>query len=240
MRELFLNNKRGPRLERKELRANEAKELRTSSRKPLRRVREPRVGSAVPTRVLLFNKPYDVLSQFTQDHSDQRTLAEFNLPKDVYAAGRLDRDSEGLLLLTNDGGLIKRLLDPGYGHERAYLVQVEGAIDDEALQRLREGIAIGDFVTKPAAAHRIESPEIPDRVPPIRVRKSIPTSWLRLTLTQGKNRQVRRMTAAVGFPTLRLIRESIGGLTLRDLQPGEYRELSETEIKKLKLALQLL
>jgi 23S rRNA pseudouridine2457 synthase len=181
------------------------------------------------------NKPYDVLSQFTQDHPEQRTLAEFDLPKDIYAAGRLDRDSEGLLLLTNDGPLIKRLLDPEHGHERVYLVQVEGEIRDDALNKLRNGVTIGEYKTKPAEVARIEAPDLEDRVPPIRMRKHIPASWIRLTLKEGKNRQVRRMTAAVGFPTLRLIRESIGELTLEGLRPGEFRELSETEIKKLKL-----
>jgi 23S rRNA pseudouridine2457 synthase len=188
-----------------------------------------------PTRVILLNKPYDVLSQFTQDHPGQRTLAEFDLPKDIYAAGRLDRDSEGLLLLTNDGQLIKRLLDPEHGHQRTYLVQVEGDITSEALHRLSSGIKIGGYTTKPARAEKMEAPDVPERIPPIRVRKNIPTSWIRLTLIEGKNRQVRRMTAAVGYPTLRLIRESMGELTLEGLLPGEFRELSGEEIKKLKL-----
>lgn len=185
--------------------------------------------------MVLLNKPYDVLSQFTQDHPGQRTLAEFDLPRDIYPAGRLDRDSEGLLLLTNDGPLIKRLLDPERGHERTYLVQVEGEITEEALEKLRNGVTIGDYVTRPARAGRIEVPDLSERVPPIRVRKNIPTSWLKLVLTEGKNRQVRRMTAAVGFPTLRLFRASIGELTLSGLAPGEFRELSRGEIKKLKL-----
>jgi 23S rRNA pseudouridine2457 synthase len=189
------------------------------------------------TIVVLFNKPYDVLSQFTQDHPGQRTLAEFDLPKDIYAAGRLDRDSEGLLLFTNDGWLIKRLLDPDHGHERSYLVQVEGEITEEALAQLRTCVTIGDYRTKPAKVEKIDPPNIPERIPPVRFRKSIPTSWLRLTLTEGKNRQVRRMTAAVGFPTLRLIRESMGELTLKGLKEGEYRELTPAEIKKLKLDL---
>jgi 23S rRNA pseudouridine2457 synthase len=186
------------------------------------------------TVVILFNKPYDVLSQFTQDHPGQHTLAEFNLPKDVYAAGRLDRDSEGLLLLTNDGMMIKRLLDPDHGHQRTYLAQVEGEISDTALRELETGVRIGGYRTKPAKAERIDTPDINERVPPVRFRKSIPTSWIRLTLTEGKNRQVRKMTAAVGFPTLRLIRESIGELTLNGLQPGEHRLLTKEEIKKLK------
>jgi 23S rRNA pseudouridine2457 synthase len=184
--------------------------------------------------VVLFNKPYDVLSQFTPDHPGQRTLADFDLPKEIYAAGRLDRDSEGLLLLTNDGPLIKRLLDPEHGHHRSYLVQVEGEITPEALIRLEDGVKIGECRTRPAKVQRIEPPKVSERIPPVRFRKSIPTSWIRLSLTEGKNRQVRRMTAAVGFPTLRLIRESIGGLTLRDLKSGEHRQLSLDEIKKLK------
>jgi 23S rRNA pseudouridine2457 synthase len=184
--------------------------------------------------VILLNKPYDVLSQFTQDHPGQQTLAKFDLPKDIYAAGRLDRDSEGLLLLTNDGALIKQLLDPDHGHKRSYLVQVEGEITDAALQQLAKGVTIADYGTKPASAERIEAPQIEERIPPVRFRKSIPTSWIRLTLTEGKNRQVRKMTAAVGFPTLRLIRESISALTLQGLAPGEFRALTEAEIKKLK------
>lgn len=186
------------------------------------------------TVVILFHKPYDVLSQFSQDIPGQRTLADYDLPKGVYAAGRLDRDSEGLLLLTNDGPLIKRLLDPEHGHRRTYLVQVEGEITEAALKQLRDGVTISEYRTKPAEAQMIHHPEITERVPPIRVRKSIPTSWIRLVLTEGKNRQVRRMTAKVGFPTLRLIRESIGEFGLDGLQPGAYRQLSSGEIEKLK------
>lgn len=189
--------------------------------------------------VVLFNKPYDVLSQFTQDHPGQHTLAEFDLPKDIYAAGRLDRDSEGLLLLTDDGALIKRLLDPKFGHERTYLVQIDGEITEEAIRQLERGVVIGDYTTLPAQAKRVNFPNVAERVPPIRYRKSIPTSWIELTLTEGKNRQVRRMTAIVGFPTLRLIRISIGELELSSLQSGEYRKLDEQQIKKLKRSLQL-
>lgn len=186
------------------------------------------------TIVVLLNKPYDVLSQFTQDHPGQRTLAEFDLPEGVYAAGRLDRDSEGLLLLTNDGTLIKQLLDPDHGHPRTYLVQVEGEILDEALHQLERGVRIGEYMTRPAKAEKIDPPDLWDRIPPVRYRKSIPTSWIRLTLREGKNRQVRKMTAAVGYPTLRLVRESIGDLNLQGLGPGEHRTLSAAEIKKLK------
>jgi 23S rRNA pseudouridine2457 synthase len=182
------------------------------------------------TKVILFNKPYDVLSQFTPDHPGQRTLAEFDLPKDVYAAGRLDRDSEGLLLLTNDGQLIKRLLDPKHGHERTYLAQVEGVVTSAALKQLEEGVSIGDHFTAPAQARLIDEPDLPPR-------KSIPTSWIELKLTEGKNRQVRRMTAAVGYPTLRLVRVAIGELKLEGLGPGAYRELTGSEIEQLKSTL---
>ena len=184
-------------------------------------------------RYILFNKPFGVLSQFTPDQPGQRTLAEFGLPKDVYAAGRLDSDSEGLLLLTDDGPLIKRLLEPRKGHERTYWAQVEGEITQEALEDLERGVTIGDYRTLPAKARKIEAPEVPERVPPIRVRKSIPTSWIELKLVEGKNRQVRRMTAAVGFPTLRLLRYAIGPVTLDDLEHGAWREATKEELRAL-------
>lgn len=193
-----------------------------------------KVNAPAKTRVIAFNKPYDVLSQFTEEVKGQNTLAQFGLPSGVYAAGRLDRDSEGLLLLTDDGPLIKRLLDPRNGHERTYLVQVEGEITDAAIRSLCAGVSIGDHKTLPATARKTSTPRLPDRTPPIRVRNSIPTSWIELTLTEGKNRQVRRMTAAVGFPTLRLVRISIAHMKLGDLLPGEWRELRADEIKKLK------
>jgi 23S rRNA pseudouridine2457 synthase len=185
-------------------------------------------------RYFLFNKPFGVLSQFTQDHPGQRTLAEFAFPPEVYAAGRLDADSEGLLLLTDDGGLIKRLLDPDRGHKRQYLVQVEGEIMTEALEKLEAGVMISDYRTKPCAAKRVEEPAwLWPREPPIRMRKSIPTSWIELELTEGKNRQVRRMTAAIGHPTLRLIRTRIGRLELGSLKPGDKRELTKAEIQEI-------
>ena len=176
--------------------------------------------------LLAFNKPYDVLCQFT-DESGRRTLADFVQQKDVYAAGRLDRDSEGLLLLTDDGGLAHRLTDPRHKQAKTYLVQVEGEIDEAALQALRRGVALNDGLTLPAEAEHASEPGwLWPRDPPVRFRKSVPTSWLSLTLREGRNRQVRRMTAAAGFPTLRLIRVRIGEHALGGLAPGESRVLS--------------
>ncbi len=186
-------------------------------------------------RYLILYKPYGVLSQFTAEVPGQRSLSEFNLPPDLYAAGRLDADSEGLLLLTNDGPLIKQMLEPGTGHERTYLVQVEGIPTAEAIAELERGVAIQNYRTLPARARLLEQePALPPRDPPIRVRKHIPTSWIELTLLEGKNRQVRRMTAAVGYPTLRLIRTAIGKLTLDGIMPGQWRELAKSEIESLK------
>lgn len=176
-------------------------------------------------RLILFNKPYDVLTQFTGEPG-QRTLKDFIAIPGVYAAGRLDRDSEGLLLLTDDGRLSARITDPKWKQPKTYLAQVDGEIDDAALQALRQGVMLKDGPTLPAGAERLEAE--PDwlwpRTPPVRFRAAIPTSWLRLTLREGRNRQVRRMTAAVGFPTLRLVRHAIGDWTLGTLQPGEWRE----------------
>lgn len=181
--------------------------------------------------LLALHKPYGVLSQFTVEHEGQVTLATLGFPASVYPVGRLDQDSEGLLLLSDEKGLNTRLLDPRHGHPRTYHAQVEGVVSDEALERLkRGGIEIQGHRTLPCGARRID-PAHPDRDPPIRYRASIPTSWIELTLTEGKNRQVRRMTAAVGFPTLRLIRVAIGELRLADLAlaPGAWRELSGDE-----------
>jgi 23S rRNA pseudouridine2457 synthase len=173
--------------------------------------------------VILFNKPYGVLSQFTPE-SGHRALNEFGFPPGVYAAGRLDHDSEGALLLTDEGRLIKKLLDPKNEHPRTYLAQVDGQITQEAVDQLIKGVTIKGYHTKPCKAEIIEQPEdLWERVPPIRYRANIPTSWVKLTLIEGKNRQVRHSTAAVGFPTLRLIRISIGDLSLDGLQPGEWR-----------------
>ncbi len=176
------------------------------------------------SRILLFNKPYGVLCQFT-DHESRPTLADYIQVKDVYAAGRLDRDSEGLLVLTDDGRLQHRIADPKHKMEKTYWVQVEGEISDQALQQLSEGVQLNDGPTRPATAQRINEPEnLWPRNPPIRERKHIPTSWLEIKLREGRNRQVRRMVAAVGFPALRLIRAQIGQWELQSLQPGEYRE----------------
>ena len=180
--------------------------------------------------VILFNKPYGVLSQFTPE-AGHRALDEFGFPPNVYAAGRLDHDSEGALLLTDDGWLVKRLLDPKFAHPRTYLAQVDGQITPEALRKMEKGLVVKGFCTKPCRAEMAAPPDcLWERVPPIRYRANIPTSWVRLTLIEGKNRQVRHMTAAVGFPTLRLIRVQIGNIALGDLQPGEWRVVRERVI----------
>lgn len=183
--------------------------------------------------LLALHKPYGVLSQFTPEPGSRwRTLAEFGLPKNVYALGRLDADSEGLLLLSDEAGLNSRLLDPAHGHRREYWVQVERVPTDAALAELARGVRIGDYRTQPCVVRRLESaPALPPRDPPIRVRKSVPDSWLAIELSEGKNRQVRRMTAAVGHPTLRLVRARIGRLELASLAlaPGRWRELARDE-----------
>lgn len=177
--------------------------------------------------VILFNKPFGVLSQFTPEAGHQ-ALDAFGFPPDVYAAGRLDHDSEGALLLTDNGRLIKKLLDPKFEHPRIYLAQVEGEITPEALKQLSKGVVIKGYHTKPCKAESVDPPEgLWERVPPIRYRANIPTSWVKLTLIEGKNRQVRHMTAAVGFPTLRLIRIQIGNIALGGLQPGQWRKVTE-------------
>ncbi len=172
--------------------------------------------------LLLFNKPFNVLCQFT-DEGQRTTLAAFIDIPGIYAAGRLDYDSEGLLLLTDDGRLQQRITNPRHELPKTYWVQVEGTIGDEALQRLRSGVELNDGMTLPAQARLLTEPTLWPRNPPIRVRKSVPDSWLELTITEGRNRQVRRMTAAVGFPTLRLVRVRIGEWELGNLQPGESR-----------------
>ena len=179
---------------------------------------------------LAFNKPFGILSQFTSDNAAE-TLANFKLPADVYACGRLDKDSEGLLLLTDDGALIERLLNPKNDKVKTYWVQVEKIPTPEALAKLAAGVKILDYQTKPCVVHILEpQPLLPDRSPPIRTRLTVPTCWIEIELTEGKNRQVRRMTAAVGFPTLRLIRKKIGKLNLGDLLPGEFREINKSDI----------
>jgi 23S rRNA pseudouridine2457 synthase len=176
--------------------------------------------------LIALNKPYGVLCQFTDEHG-RPTLAGFVKQKDVYAAGRLDQDSEGLLLLTDDGRLAHRLTDPRHKQAKTYLAQLDGSIDEAALQALSRGISLSDGPTLPAEAKRIDEPAwLWPRDPPVRFRKAIPTSWISLTLREGRNRQVRRMTATVGFPTLRLIRVQIGEHALDGLAPGETRRLS--------------
>jgi 23S rRNA pseudouridine2457 synthase len=179
----------------------------------------------------LFFKPYQVLSQFSSE-GDKKTLAHYftRIPKDVYPVGRLDYDSEGLLLLTNDKALTHQLLEPRFAHPRTYHVQVEGEINNKAIQQLAAGVTISingtQHLTQPCKAKKLTTiPELPERNPPIRYRKEIPTSWLSLTLTEGKNRQVRRMTAAAGFPTLRLVRYAIGNITIQGMQPGDILEM---------------
>ena len=178
------------------------------------------------SRLILFNKPFGVLSQFTDkgtEGSPRATLSDFIREKDVYPAGRLDRDSEGLLLLTDDGKLQAKLSNPKFKEPKTYLVQVEGTPDDAALNALADGIVLKDGMTKPAEARRIEEPLwLWPRTPPIRVRKAIPDTWIELTLREGRNRQVRRMTAHVGHPTLRLIRVRIGSYTLEGIPQGEW------------------
>lgn len=177
------------------------------------------------SRLLLFNKPYGVLAQFTDD-AGRATLADYIDVPGVYAAGRLDRDSEGLLALTDDGRLQQRIADPQHAMSKTYWVQVEGEPSEAALQALRDGVTLRDGPTRPAKVKRIEQPHaLWPREPPVRYRKRVPTAWLALTLREGRNRQVRRMTAAVGHPTLRLIRYRVGSWTLDGLAPGAWREV---------------
>ncbi len=195
-------------------------------------------------KYLLFYKPYNVLCQFTDreetkieegvSRSDRSTLKDYIQVPSVYPVGRLDLDSEGLLLLTNNGGLQHRLSDRRFQHPRTYWVQVEGVPDRVALSQLERGIVIQDYRTRPARVHLLPDPPVlPPRQPPIRFRKTVPTSWLEITLTEGRNRQVRRMTAAVGYPTLRLVRIAIANLGLDGLQPGHWRYLTPAELTAL-------
>ena len=180
--------------------------------------------------ILVFNKPYGVLSQFTPDGSPNRTLAEFGFPKEVYPIGRHDADSEGLLLLSDEAGLNNRLLDPEHRHARRYWAQVERLPTPEALAHLAAGVMIQGYNSLPCKAWLLDpQPDVALRHPPIRVRKNVPDCWIALELHEGKNRQVRRMTAAIGHPTLRLVRISIGELTMGALAPGAWRELSIKE-----------
>ncbi|HNX68684.1 MAG TPA: pseudouridine synthase [Candidatus Omnitrophota bacterium] len=185
--------------------------------------------------ILAFHKPYGILSQFTQQEPEHRTLAEFGFPEQVYPIGRLDWDSEGLLLLSDEKEWNDLLLHPRHGHERTYHAQVEGLATEEAMAQLRKGVMIQGRKTEPCQARLIADPGYPPRDPPIRFRLSVPTSWVELKLIEGKNRQVRRMTAAVGFPTLRLVRTAIGAFELGSLAEGKWRELDPRQRQLLKI-----
>lgn len=183
------------------------------------------------SRYILFHKPYGVLSQFTPEDG-AKSLAEYNLPKDVYPAGRLDKDSEGLLLLTDDGPLIEKLLNPKNEKPKTYWVLVERVPAEESLKQMREGLKIEDYTTRPCQVKIIDpQPEVPPRDPPVRFRKTVQDIWLEIRIVEGKNRQVRKMTAAIGHPTLRLIRMKIANLELGSLSPGEWMEIPKSEIR---------
>jgi 23S rRNA pseudouridine2457 synthase len=184
-------------------------------------------------RYLIFNKPYGVLTQFTDADGNRPTLKNYiNVPS-VYAVGRLDQDSEGLLLLTNNGIVQHKLTDPKFHHPKTYWAQVEGIPTSEAISQLEQGVNIQTYKTRPAQVKVLQNQDIPPRHPPIRFRAHIPTTWLEITLTEGKNRQVRKMTAAIGFPTLRLMRVQIGNLKLNQLAIGQWRDLTEQEVKAI-------
>lgn len=186
-----------------------------------------------PPRTIAFNKPYNVLPSFT-DAEGRPTLADYIKVSGIYAAGRLDRDSEGLIILTSDGALAHRITDPTHKFPKVYLTQIERIPNEEAIAKLRRGVMLRGKRTRPAEVRVLsEAPKLPDRSIPIRFRKNVPTAWLEITLHQGMNRQVRRMTAAVGHPTLRLVRVSIGPIVLGDLQPGHWRELSTRELEQM-------
>lgn len=190
------------------------------------------------SRALAFNKPYRVLPCFTDPHG-RPTLADFVTVPEVYAAGRLDLDSEGLMVLTSDGALAHHITDPQHKLPKVYLAQVERTPNEGALEQLRQGVLLNGKRTRPAEVQLLsEAPNLPDRPVPIRFRKSVPTAWIKITLREGLNRQVRRMTAGVGYPTLRLIRIAIGPVVLGNLKPGQWRELTKSEIERIGLSSQ--
>lgn len=205
---------------------------------PHRTTRPKRKLTVAQTQVVLLNKPFNVLCQFSPDGS-HRTLKDLIQLPQVYPAGRLDLDSEGLLILTNNGELQHRLANPKFKFPKRYLVQVEGAPSDADLNPLRQGVTLKDGKTLPISAEIIADPNLWQRDPPIRQRQNIPTTWLALTLKEGRNRQVRRMTAHIGYPTLRLVREKIGTLSIKNLAPGEWRLLTDSEKQRLFEALKL-